>query len=244
MWKIHGLFPRVVSMVTALRVKCECLLVLTWREAAMKPSRMDRQDCDAELCIHLAPKCIAAFHSAGRPSQMNTYSSASLLYNMCSAFWVLLHSHKGFRYSPLGNTPPQCTPTLSIYILEVVLVLIFAAGQTNVSAAHIWDQLPQKRTFNRHWTHCHHQQQYSAPRKHCWMEWGMRLNYKCVFSLDYSLLYALFVFYVIPALFYQLKSHWNQHVNNVFAAVLFLLWLLSSYCVVPSLRARATGERF
>lgn len=128
------------------------------------------------------------FHSGGRPSQMNTYSSASLLYNMCSAFWVLLHSHKGFRYSPLGNTPaPQCTPTLSIYILEMVLVLIFAAGQTDVSAAHIWDQLPPKRTFNRHWTHCHHQQQYSAPRKHCWMEWGMRLNYKCVFSLDYSL---------------------------------------------------------
>lgn len=185
-WKFHGLFPRVVSMVTALRVKCECLLVLTWREAAMKPSRMDRQDCDAELCIHLAPKCIAAFTRGGDLHKWTPipphrcFTTCALHSEFCS---ILIR----VSVTALLEIPPQCTPTLSIYILEMVLVLIFAAGQTDVSAAHIWDQLPPKRTFNRHWTHCHHQQQYSAPRKHCWMEWGMILNYKCVFSLDYSL---------------------------------------------------------
>lgn len=52
-------------MVMALRVKREHLLVLTCREAAMKLSRMDSQDCGVELCIHLAPKCIASLTLRG-----------------------------------------------------------------------------------------------------------------------------------------------------------------------------------
>lgn len=98
----------------------------------MKSSRMDRQDCGEELCIHLILKWIVAFSGPTFTNEHLFLLNPPLQRVLCiqnSQSLVLYHSCKIFHYEPIKNT-------ISILPLQLVLqksnkvTLIFATGKS------------------------------------------------------------------------------------------------------------------
>lgn len=75
----------------------------------MKPSGMDSQDCDAELCIHLAPICIAAFTRGATFTNEHLFLRIAALQHVLCILSSAPFS-KGFPLQPYWKYPPSAPP--------------------------------------------------------------------------------------------------------------------------------------